>query len=341
MSNQKDAWVVHESNSAVTRSYQDTIALALAEIGYKIHTVSAEEVATGLFPKASKGDVIVTCTWISFIKVYLRGYKSVILWCQGIIPEESYMRNKSAARFWLLSHFEKYSLKNAAYILCVSDAMREHYEQKYSLDLGDKTYVMPCFNTTFNEWAFQDHSRYSHPSFTYVGSLAPWQCFDETLMLYKTIEAQIPDAFLHVFTPDGEEAKKRAEAQQIRNYHIQYVEPSLLDKELSKISYGFVLRKDVPVNRVATPTKLSSYISCGVIPIFSECLTSFAKATTELQHKLVISDINSSQELIEFASRKRQTSEVEKEYRKLFNTYYNRDQHIKDLAQEFAKVFLR
>ena len=251
------------------------------------------------------------------------------------------MRNKSAARFWLLSHFEKYSLKNAAYILCVSDAMREHYEQKYSLNLREKTYVMPCCNTTFNEWAFQDHDRYSQPSFTYVGSLAPWQCFDETLMLYKTIETQIPEACLHVFTPDKEEAKKRAEAQQIRNYHIQYVEPGLLDKELSAISYGFVLREDVPINRVATPTKLSSYISCGVIPIFSECLNSFSGATNELQHKFIIRNLNPSRELIQFVSQQHQTSEVKKEYKDFFKRYFDRDQHIEQLARKFTELFLQ
>lgn len=49
----------------------------------------------------------------------------------------------------------------------------------------------------------------------------------------------------------------------------------MMSEALADVKFGFVLRNDVPVNRVATPTKLSSYLSAGVIPVFSKYLKDF------------------------------------------------------------------
>lgn len=65
---------------------------------------------------------------------------------------------------------------------------------------------MPCFNQGINAACFSDE-KYSKPTFVYSGNLIKWQCFPQTLDIFKRIQEVIPTAELTILTYDIEAVK--------------------------------------------------------------------------------------------------------------------------------------
>ena len=111
----------------------------------------------------------------------------------------------------------------------------------------------------------------------YAGSLSAWQNIDETLKIFKQIENIIPEATLTLLTEEKIKAQALIKQYDIQNAMVRYVSLNNLNEELLKHKYGFLLRKDIKVNNVSTPTKMNSYLSSGVIPIYSDAIKDFSK----------------------------------------------------------------
>ena len=115
-------------NQSVTTEYVSIIkdSLNAAGIDTKMtDTISKES--------AKKAEGIITITTRAAIKARKNGYKKVILWIQGVWPEESYMYHNSKFRYKVISYVEKKGIKAADFIFFCSDTMKKHYEKKYKL----------------------------------------------------------------------------------------------------------------------------------------------------------------------------------------------------------------
>ena len=79
--------------------------------------------------------------------------------------------------------------------------MKSHYEDKYNLNFSDKYYLMPCYNTELHKDSFLQIINIIIISCLCRG-LSVWQCFDETLRIYKIVEdLNYPNTKLLVLTP--------------------------------------------------------------------------------------------------------------------------------------------
>lgn len=317
-------------NQFATKYYVDTVAAALEQSGYTTCTVSSLKRQEG-------HDAIFVAYAYDAFRAHMHGYKKILLWIQGVTPEESYMRNHSKLRYWVLSMRERMGLAYANQILMVSAKMLEHYRQKYGMNLGNKTFLMPCFNTELNRDAFHYPEKYSRQVFVYTGSLAVWQCFEPTVQLFKKLEQQIPEARLDVYTSQKEEAEAILKQYGISNYSIDFVSPAELGERLKSVKFGFVIREDTEVNRVATPTKISTYTANGVIPIFSQCLDDFYRQTVGKHYFLSVgSDANNDDTLARITALSKEEIDInalEKEYTALFDGYYCYDMYVQKLCE--------
>lgn len=305
--------VIRCSNSTVTDFYLDTVAEACRQNGIN-------------------GDITVVATDREAVKAHLRGEK-VVFWSQGITPEESYLRNHSNLRSTILSILERTGLKCADYLVFTSDYMKEHYEKKYKLKLDkSKYYVMPCFNTELFRESFFFESKYENNIFAYIGSLSPWQCFEKTIECYKEVEQLgLKNTRLEVYTPDQEKATNIIESTGIKNYIVDFKPNSEMPEVLSRIKYGFILRDDIEVNRVATPTKISTYLASGVIPIYSDCLRSFAGVAANMQ--FAVKETEMKEKLVELSRRTISPRVIYDEYKTIFDTYYSTKFHIRNMRE--------
>ena len=298
------------------------------------------------FDNINADDVVITLDAHSFFSVWRRNRKQrIINWSQGIAPEEmlfqSNGRPKEILRSYLWRLFEKIAISHASLCIFVSDRMRQHFQKKYGYK-KDNFFVMPCFNQEIDESSFTDE-KYQKPTFVYAGALATWQCFDETLDLYKKIKEAIPDALLYLYTGEQEKAKAMVEERGITDVTYDCVGYEEMQKVLSGKKYCFLIRQDMIINNVATPTKLNTYMAAGCIPIYSDVIDAFkdklAPISYKIRYKGSAAQVIDSIKTLE--SRHISGAQVYAEYKRLFDDYYSRDKYVRELSAVLVKIFGR
>ena len=330
----KKAYIyINYPNIVVLKCYLDVVKAALEDIGYSCEY-------TKDMSQVNKTDLVVFPMGNDAFKYYHKGYHNFVLWQQGVTSEESYLRHKSNLRRVTLNYMDVFAMKKAKAILYVSESLRKYYEKVGYTSFKDKSYTMPCFNETLDDLDLSQKD-YSKFRFAYVGSLSVWQCFEETLKIYKQIEDSRFDAFIKILTFQKDEARKKAKSVGIRNYDIKSVPQEQVREELKDVSYGFIIRGDSIVNRVATPTKLSSYLVTGVLPIYSTCLQDFYRVTSKMDIALPLEN-NGVEEAVksitEFINTKKDKSKIEQEIKKMFSTYYSTELHEKRISEKLVTL---
>lgn len=165
--------------------------------------------------------------------------------------------------------------------------------------------------------------------------MSRWQCIDETLLLYKKIKQQFPQAALTLLTKEQEYAKQLCEKYHV-TADIQFVPSSELQNKLKEYKYGFIVRDDITVNNVATPTKMNSYMAAGVIPVYSDVIGDFKSQFSDVLYTI---SFHSAQEcldkIVELEKSPVCIDKIKKEYIGIFSDYYSTDKYLELLSREF------
>ena len=325
------------SNDVVTFNNFNILKSAAESLGLEVvDTFSIKE----CLRYGKRDDIYIVTVVSDVVRLWSRGRKNICCWYQGIIPEESFMRNRSTLRFTVLSMYERFALNRCKLNLLVSDSMLKHYNTKYHRQYGKSSYIFPCFNTEVHEKAFMYPEKYVKNYFVYAGGLDVWQCFDHTLEVYKSIEAlEIPGTKLIVMTKNQDYARDKIIEKGIQNYEVGFTTPDDLPNVLAKCKFGFVLREDTPVNRVSTPTKLSTYLSCGIIPIYSECVDGFNSLASKMEFVIPWKENGESEIHVKSMMERRiEASDVLSEFNTVFDSYYSNDYHIVNIASLLSKL---
>lgn len=318
------------TNQDVTVDYVSIIVSALKLLGHQ--PVYCDKISKN---KKEKGIIVIA--ELDAIKARLKGYKKIILWQQGVWGEESYMRNNSKIRFFITSWLEKKAIKLSDMVFMVSDEMRLHYLKKYKFEPRNY-FIMPCFNEEFDKNQFMKHN-YSKNVFIYAGGLSKWQCFEKTMDLYKNIENKYGEKVeLRILTKDIETAKNIIENKGICNYSIDFVPKEKVREEMKYAKFGFCIREDNPVNNVATPTKLSSYVCNGVIPIYSAAIRDFSKVAKSSNYVLNIDSPDYIDRLDNLITNEIKTEALYDDYSKTFGNYYSKTKYINQILLILKKV---
>lgn len=272
----------------------------------------------------------------AFLKVWMKNPKQyIVIWFQGVVPEEAMcMFENSFSKYprkYFWTFLEWLALRNAKKVFFVSQAMLEHYRIKYRY-CKNNYFIMPCFNQELNLSAFGSQ-RYKSPSFVYVGSLSRWQCITETLQLFSKIKKILPQATLSVYTKDREQAARLCEQNKV-DAKIDYVSIENLQEVLTHYKYGFIVREDITVNNVATPTKMNSYMAAGVIPVYSDVIYDFRTVLGALKYAVPFREYNECICKIEEIERQKINIElIKEEYKRAFDTYYSAKKYSDKLRQ--------
>ena len=307
-----------------TSYYIDIISRALLQQGEQVEKVFS-------LKQISPTDKVITIQSKAFFRVWLKNPKQYIInWYQGIVPEEAMCMFEDSlskyARKYLWRFLEYFSLCKAKGNIFVSEAMWRHYQHIYGYDESNYC-IIPCFNQELDLRQFTAE-KYATPSFVYAGSLSRWQCIDRTLLLFKDIHALFPQATLTLLTKEKEKAASLCHKYGVKA-DIKFVASSELQQVLGAYKYGFIVRDDIAVNNVATPTKMNSYMAAGVIPVYSDVINDFRTVFRDL--KYVVSFTGEEEA---FSKIKRiETSGVDSgliksEYETVFGSYYSVDKYV-------------
>lgn len=277
--------------------------------------------------------IIVTITVKAFFKAKCKNRKAkTIFWSQGVAAEEAIMSKKTLHNYYrfccrfVLSFF---ALHFADVIFLISEEMRKHYRRMYFSRLNNAI-IMPCYNLPPS--TFFRLEQYNTPTFVYAGNAAAWQGVDLMLDVYALVESTIPSAFLMLLTRNEKEFREKIVARGIQNYAIKYVSMDNLQDELHRYKYGFILRDNHIVNRVATPTKMNSYLSNYLIPIFSNTVDDFnrhiklGEFTIKAQYPLDAKVI--ARQIIDFENKPKDFRYYKAYVDRIFENHYNDDVYI-------------
>lgn len=321
-------------NQVVTTHYVDIIAQGIVKAGF-----DTQHVESITWSKGNRARGIVVISPFDVIVAKIAGYRYVLFWSQGLAAEESYMRNGSKTRFRIIKAVSRYALMHADLTFVVSNAMRKYYQEKYSVVL-DKTVVMPCFNEEVDNTL--PLGRRSGNVFLYAGGLAPWQCFEETVNLYRSIEERVEDASFLVLVKDKKQAERILETAGVVRYEVDYVSQEQIQRRIQDASYGFCLREDNPVNNVATPTKLSTYVANDIIPICSEALVDFCCISKRSKAVIQVSSVPVSGHdrdiIVDYCKSPLSREEIRKDHLACFGRYYSAASYIDEIAGQVKRL---
>lgn len=320
-----------------TTWYVGTIATVAESLGFRMRHVRS------LGDIRDRDAVLVVECKSAFRLSVLRPKARVWLWMQGVFPEEARLHFASRSREWLWRLFERVSLPRLQGVIMVSQAMRLHFGERYpAFDLS--TFVMPCVNARLDNRCFRFPGKYDHPRFVYAGSLHAWQCMAQTLAVFRKIKTARPDARLAIFTKEVESARQMTVSHGLNGVEIVHVPLDSLQDRLAEFKYGFVLRQEHLVNRVATPTKVSSYMAAGVIPVMTRAVQDYNTALGEVE-PIVISarlDVDLiARDVLAQEARPVDAEQVLRSYRRVFEGYFNHEAYVNGLRAFFEHTGLR
>lgn len=251
-----------------TEYYVDILKEALKKSGYEV-CQSADFKDT----KSFENVFVMSAKWCFLVKM-INPRTNIITWFQGLGGEEALLTRNSKRDKAIWSVLERFAMNFSSVNIYVSNTMRNYYLEKYK-KIDNSYFIMPCFNKELNTNAFYYPEKYNTPSFVYAGGLDKWQCIEQTLELYKKIEDSIPQASITLLTKERQKALYLIEKYNIKNSTIKFVSLNMLNEELEKYKYGFLIRNDHIVNNVSTPTKMNSYLANGIIPIYTNVIKDF------------------------------------------------------------------
>jgi hypothetical protein len=195
----------------------------------------------------------------------LAAKRRVVLDAHGLVPEELRL---SGSRF-LAGVFAW--LEHAAFIrfgrfIAVTQKMVEHFERKYRNGTKREWYVIPVMGA---QQAWADAQRRRDVDVIYVGGLHAWQNIPAMLavasrspqMTFRFVVSD-PKQFARLYGPA---------CGHLPNVAVTTCAARDVPDELRAARYGLVIREDIPINRVACPTKVMEYVDNGVIPVFGRC----------------------------------------------------------------------
>ena len=195
--------------------------------------------------------------------------RNKIIWdVHGAVPEE-FEAQSDFYKAQIAREAEKFIAEQSDIAIVVSNAMREHLEEKYSDRLKATIIVMPIFNAEFlMSVGSADEKELclgEKPLVVYAGGLQKWQKIEEMQDIISSVGDRCRYA---IFCPRPEEfIYKWGLRSRPSDMRVEHRSPEDIKIEYKECHYGFSLRDDITVNNVACPTKLIEYIQYGIIPV--------------------------------------------------------------------------
>lgn len=316
-----------------TSYYVDLVERGIKECGYSFER-------TENICDIKDANLIFTIAQRDYVRAKIRHpFTKTIFWSQGCAPEEVFSWTFTGIRMWVQEMLIIFFVLHSANVLfLVSERMLQRYRRQF-LYMGNNCIVMPCYNMHISNEVTSE--KFEEPSFVYAGGCLAWQCVSEMLRVFAMVEKAIPNAKLTILSNNKEKFEEAVKREGILNYEIKYVQKELLDKELNKHKYGFLLRHNSIVNNVATPTKMNSYLSSYLVPIFTDGVDDFRKniklGEFSLCFNCPFNEEDVANKIIAF-EKSRFNFDVYRKYVKLvFDNHYNDSRYIEHMHKIFLK----
>lgn len=211
---------------------------------------------------------------ILVIKLVFNRKLRIVYDFRGLVFMESWYRNKNVINSSILYLMEFFAYSVANDVCAVSTVLAKEINRKF---YKRKINVFPCaVSTTYNKSKILNSHK--EIKFVYVGSMSSWQQFDRTLKIFKYISDNIP-ATLTVYTNEIDKAKEQIRFHSINVVEITQLKQDEIHSRLISFDFGFLIRENQFINRVASPVKFLEYVASGVMPFITPFVGDYSNAT--------------------------------------------------------------
>ena len=186
---------------------------------------------------------------------------SIIADIRGVPYEELKEVNINRAKYFL--ELDKYIFndKSIDYINYVSNQLRQYYHNRYNFKTTRET-VIPCF-ASFNEVGREKNNN-DTLNVLYVGGQQFYQRINDIPRLLAKIKNNNINAILCLNGNKNYELENTFKKLNIRSEFYYNLDKKELDSIYSKADIGILIRDNTDLNKVASPVKLSEYLSKGL-----------------------------------------------------------------------------
>ena len=287
---------------------------------------------------ARRADILVTISCLFAARAFLlHSRANLIHWFQGIEAiERRFIHGglKGLIQYLIWSAIERRLLRRARLKLFVSSEMRNFLNDVSGP--RNRSIVMPCYNTSLKKTLSGRSDRYRHLNLVYAGSMSSWQCVEDVLLTFKELRNRRPEARLTLFTREIEAAREMCNAVNLSGVRIESVSPEQLLNALSEFSYGFILRDHMPINEVSTPTKFSTYLAAGVIPVLTTATPALVQMLDGVPYKVITVGPNEHERVVDallaLVVSDMSVKNVQHAFDQVFDRYFDDDVHATRIA---------
>lgn len=227
----------------------------------------------------------------------------IIVDFHGAQPEEMIYENPQIKKS-LYDHYEKYerfSCEISDCIICQSDEMKRHLISKYNAD-GEKIAVFKCgvnvshFNIKSKEEKKSVRAELGIAEndivFVYAGGIYKWQKIEASLDIFKKYNLHNPASKFLILTRDNDKLNAILENEEWNDIKSSIIVTSApyekVPRYLNAADIAYLIRDNVVLNAVASPTKLAEYLACGLPIITSSVARKWVNK--EIEGAMVFSD---------------------------------------------------
>jgi glycosyltransferase involved in cell wall biosynthesis len=236
---------------------------------FENHGISYQEVIrkNEIIIEGNKMNYIFTGTTEFFglyIKFLFTKKVKVLYRSRGIAPEESYYRNKSRLRFFILSVLESIIINISKFVIVVSENHKQHYIKKYKVN-SKKIFVIHNYTSGKNYKQITNVN--VKKEIVYVGGISKWQNIDTVHQVFKSL-SKFDDVSFLICTSKNNLKMMNEIFADIRHTEVTaYENYDSLILRISQATSAIILRNDDIVNICSSPFKIIDYITAG-LPIF-------------------------------------------------------------------------
>ncbi len=188
----------------------------------------------------------------------------------GVMIEEQQLAG-NFLKAWLYTYIEKFCFRNSSINVHVSEVMQAHFRTKYPSFRGEE-----CIFATNSgnqsavgspQSAISSQQSKDEVVIIYSGNCQKWQNID--LMLETMQKLTATNIKFLILSGQKKHFEKLIRHKNFPAGKVEVisVKPEELGTYYEMAHYGFILRDDILVNRVANPTKLAEYLQYGIVPI--------------------------------------------------------------------------
>ena len=191
-------------------------------------------------------------------------------------------------------------------IFCVSSRLKDYYLNKYALN-GEKFHVFPgaadselfYFSESLREKVRMDLNLGKDEIWiVYSGRLEmKWEIPDKLFIFFEFLFKRDTRFRLMILTPDVKIASDLITKHKFENIvYLKEVALNEVNNYLNAADAGILLREDITMNHVASPTKFAEYVMSGLPVIISKGVCDFAGDVLKSGYGSVVSGLEEMSE---------------------------------------------